>query len=207
MRSSLTDMDELLTVTEQKKALRQSFRAIRSSIPNHEKEELDARLIEQLSAHPYYREASVLLLFFPVRGEPNLLALAEIALRAGKTVGFPISHPADHTMTFRSISDLSELRSGAYGIPEPPATGEILNGRADSLCLLPALAFDRSGYRLGYGGGYYDRFLADFSGKTLAPTYERLLTDKLPINENDRPADGILTEKGEVTLHVRASSR
>ncbi len=195
------------SVTEQKRALREQFLALRASLSNEEKRELDQALCDGLSRHPFYKNANVILLFFPVRGEPDLLPLAESALREGKTVGFPISHPKDRTMSFRAVRTLSELKAGAYGIPEPPTAGELLNDRTDALCLLPGLAFDRSGYRLGYGGGYYDRFLADFGGRTLAPTYERFLTERLPTDENDRPADGLITEKGEVSLYVRASTR
>ena len=175
-------MGELLTVSEQKRSLRTHARALRSSLSKEEKEALDRALCENVARHPLYREASVLLCFFPVRGEPDLLPLARLALREGKLVGFPISHPEDHTMTFRAVKDISELVKGAYGIPEPPEDGEILNHRKDALCLLPGLAFDSHGYRLGYGGGYYDRFLSDFQGRTLAPTYRMLVVDRLPID-------------------------
>ncbi len=199
-------MKESLPITERKQALRKQFFALRASISEDEKKRLDDRLNKNLAKHPLYKKAAVLLLFFPVRGEPDLLPLAELALREGKTVGFPISHPEDRTMTFRAIQSLSELQAGAYGIPEPPESGEFLNDRTDALCLLPGLAFDRYGYRLGYGGGYYDRFLSNFGGVTLAPTYELFLTESLPTDENDRPAGGLITEKGEESLYVRSST-
>ncbi|MBR2354717.1 MAG: 5-formyltetrahydrofolate cyclo-ligase [Clostridia bacterium] len=196
-------MTESFSLSEQKQALRKQFRTLRDSLRIEQKEALDRAICEQVAAHRLYREASVLLLFFPVRGEPNLLPLAEKAMKEGKTVGFPISYPHDRTMSFRAISDLSELSPGTYGIPEPPQSGALLNARADALCLLPGLAFDRQGFRLGYGGGYYDRFLTEFPGTTLAPTYHMYLVDRLPINGTDRPTHCLITEKGEESLDVR----
>lgn len=195
-------MEEKLTVSEEKKKLRREFFALRASLSEKERQEWDRFLNDALANSRFYREARVLLCFFPVRGEPDLLPLAAKALRDGKKVAFPISHPEDHTMSFRAVGDLSELKKGTYGIPEPPETGELLNDARDALCLLPGLAFDRYGYRLGYGGGYYDRFLEHFSGVAIAPTYSPFLADRLPTDDYDRPSDGVITEKGEVSLYV-----
>ncbi len=190
------------SVAEQKKELRKILRDRRASISEEERKIWDDALVSHLGNHPAYKSCEVLLLFSPVRGEPNLLPLAALALREGKKVGFPISHPEDRTMTFCAVRDLCELSVGTYGIPEPPADGEILNRHPNALCLVPALSFDRYGYRLGYGAGYYDRFLSDFSGVSLAPVYSICLADRLPIDSHDLPVDLLITEKGEEPLHV-----
>ena len=195
-------MDTTLSVKEQKKELRKLLRQKRASISVEDKQAWDDALVASIASHPHYQSCEVLLLFSPVKGEPDLLPLAALALRQGKKVGFPISHPESRAMTFCAVRDLSELSKGTYGIPEPPPSGEILNDAPHALCLVPALAFDRYGYRLGYGGGYYDRFLADFHGISLAPTYHTLLCDCLPTDPYDRPVNLLITEKGEEMLYV-----
>lgn len=202
MPSSQTDMDTSLSVKEQKKELRRLLRQKRALISKEDKQAWDDALVASIASHPCYRSCEVLLLFYPVKGEPDLLPLATLALSQGKKVGFPISHPDIRAMSFCAIRDPSELSEGTYGIPEPPAGGEILNDAPHALCLVPALAFDRYGYRLGYGGGYYDRFLAEFHGVSLAPTYHTLLCDRLPIDPYDRSVDLLITEKGEEQLYV-----
>ena len=196
-------MDHSPSVTAQKKALRTLFREKRSSITEEEKRVWDEALIFHISQHPFYQCSKAILLFSPVRGEPDLLPLVSLALKDGKKVGFPISHPEDRTMTFYAIKDLSELSIGTYGIPEPPAHGEILNHRSDALCLVPALAFDRLGYRLGYGGGYYDKFLKRFNGVTLGVTYDSLIADTLPTGVYDVPVDIIITERRSIIPNAK----
>ncbi len=134
------------------------------------------------------------------------MPLAEDMLRRGKKVGFPISHPQTRTLTFHSVTDLSAMERGVYGIPEPSPSGELLNQAKESLCLVPALAADRHGFRLGYGGGYYDRFLTEFLGDSLLPLYHCLITDSLPTDPTDHAVAYILTEKGEESLHASTQS-
>lgn len=181
--------------------MRAHCRALRSAIDPVQKASLDRHLIEQIQSHPLCLEASSLLLFYPVKGEPNLLSLAEDFLKNGRDVGFPVCDPITHVMHFHAVSDLSELTEGAYGIPTPPSLGRILDEDEGALCLIPALSADRHGHRLGYGGGYYDRFLARFEGASILPIYELLLCDEIPVEDTDIPILHIITEKGELSLH------
>lgn len=103
-------------------------------------------------------------------------------------------------MDFHPVSRLSELTAGAYGIPEPSAHSPSLTAEetANALCVVPALSVAPSGYRLGYGGGYYDRFLRNFTGRTVCPVYRCMLTEELPFDRYDQRVDLIITEEGGI---------
>ncbi len=88
-------------------------------------------------------------------------------------------------MIFRRVEKVSELIPGKYGILEPPALSEAINPDEDTLCICPALCCDMRGYRLGFGGGYYDRYLADFKGVKAALCYADSVIPTMPDDEFD----------------------
>ena len=98
-------------------------------------------------------------------------------------------------MSARRILSLDELQSGAYGIPEPSSGAPEIPPDEISLVIVPALSCDRNGYRLGYGGGYYDRFLARTHAAAAALCAESRLTDVLPREPFDLPCNYIITER------------
>ena len=179
-----------------KPALRRQLRALRDGIPPKLREQKSREMAERLRALPLYGEAKAVLFYAPIGSEVDLLPLAEQALRDGKTVAFPVSRTGDHTLTFHVLTDLGQLVPGAYDIREPDTALPILTDFSEAICLVPALAFDRFGFRLGYGGGYYDRFLATFSGISLGVCFDGCLCDRLPRDSYDRRVDRILTEGG-----------
>ena len=183
---------------DEKATLRRELRALRRAIPTEEKEALDQALVAKALATEAYRTADLLLLYAPLSDEPNLLALAHTAWRDGKQVAFPISHTETHTLTFHTVATLAELREGSYGIMEPSRDAPIAQITNQTLCIVPALAFDKEGFRLGYGGGYYDRLLSDFSGHTLGLFYHKFLKNHLPRGEYDRAVEMLITEKEEL---------
>ena len=197
--------DTAMHIKEQKDLLRSRFRAIRRSLPAEERSALDGALCRGILRLPQFQDALVILGFFPVRDEPDLRPLYEEALALGKTVAFPICHKENHTMRFRAVRDLSELTVGSYGIPEPSEDCEDVSHSNSALCVVPALSATRDGTRLGYGGGYYDRFLASFCGYTVCPLYSMLLTDSLPVDGFDVAVDQIITELGGITPNGKKS--
>ncbi len=178
-----------------KGSIRAIYREKRNAISPADRRAFDEALCRALSLHPAFADADVILGFYPVSGEPDLSALYELAWAQGKTVAFPISHKESRTMCFCAVDSMADLAPGAYGIHEPVDELRAVHLTARTLCLVPGLAFDREGYRLGYGGGYYDRFLSRFPGVSLAPTYSVLLTDTLPREETDLPVAHIVTER------------
>lgn len=108
---------------------------------------------------------------------------------------------AEGAMRFFRINALSELRAGAFGIPEPIGSEEF-QGEADSVCITPALSFDRDGYRLGYGGGYYDRFLKDYRGLSVGICYQSFLGE-IPKEPFDLPVHLLITDEEVIDLRNR----
>ena len=181
-----------------KKKTRLELAKIRADI--YDKQKYSELLCSGIATLKEYKDADVILLYFPTRSEPDISPLADIARRDGKKVAFPISVTKDCTLDFRFISSPDELEIGAYGIREPRADTEraTLSGR--TLCIVPALAVDTDGYRLGYGKGYYDRFLSAFKGNTVVAIHSSLVCERLPRNDTDIPVKTIITETGAIRL-------
>lgn len=194
MPSSLTDMPSCI---ESKQELRRVSRALRARIGAEERLLWDESLGNRICALPAFREADTILLYYPVKGEPNLLSVAKRTIDAGKQIAFPVCDPTTHVMRFAAVSTPDDLPPGAYGIPEPPPDSRILTKQdySRTLCIVPALAYDKRGFRVGYGAGYYDRFLSDFDGVCVGAVYSALLYDTLPTEPTDRAVAWIITEK------------
>ena len=183
-------------VIAEKKRLRAHFLAQRATIPAAERAVLDAALCRHIAAHPAFSACDTLLCFSPVRDEPDLTALYELARERGIKTAFPICTGVQ--MHFHTIAHAHELETGRFGIPTPPKDAPLAPIGAHTLCLVPALAASKKGERLGYGGGFYDRFLADFKGTSMLPIYAALTCDSLPHEDTDLAVSIILTEKGEL---------
>ena len=178
-----------------KKALRAEYKSRRKAIPTSGKQKLDSLIRKRITETPEFRKAKTVLLYAPVQGEIDLLPLAQVCRELGKEVGFPISM-SDGTLQFRSPESGESLITGTYGIPEPPKTAKESTLDEHTLCIVPALTFDRNGNRLGYGKGYYDRFLQHFTGMTMGAVYQKLIADELPAEPHDRPVDMLVHEGG-----------
>ena len=179
-----------------KKSARKYFLEKRLSLSEDYRAQSSRILCEKITDLEEFLAADLILIYAPSRNEPNLTPLVETATKAGKKIAFPISVTEDCTLLFREISSISELRAGAYCIPEPPLSAPIPNITEKSLCIVPGLAFDKKGFRIGYGKGYYDRFLAHFSGISLGAVFNSLVCEKLPTDSTDIPVNIIITETG-----------
>ncbi|MBE6702054.1 MAG: 5-formyltetrahydrofolate cyclo-ligase [Ruminococcaceae bacterium] len=185
-----------MTPIEQKKRLRKECLARRLALSPEEKQAADAALCQTIASHPAFLQADLVLTFSPVRGEPDLSPLFTVAKEKNILVAYP--RCAGTEMTFHTVNALQDLRPDRFGIPAPSADTPLARASDLTLCLLPGLAAGRDGTRLGYGGGFYDRFLVTFAGVCLFPIYECLLFPTLPTEKTDRRVNWIVTEKGEL---------
>lgn len=183
-------------LAEEKRALRRRLLDVRMGIDVAEKQALDRALCERIAAHGRFLGADALLGFLPMRGEPDLTSLYRLAA----TQNIPVFLPrcTDNGMSFHLYTGKEELTPDRFGIPAPHQQSPLAAPTARTLCLLPGLAATKNGERLGYGGGFYDRFLPRFAGYTIFPLYSAFLLDTLPLAPHDCRADCIITEKGEV---------
>jgi 5-formyltetrahydrofolate cyclo-ligase len=168
---------------ESKEALR---RLAKQSAP------VDSQAIcEKLFAHPWLDAATCIMAYVAIPPEPVLTPVLEAVLQRGKTLVLPRCE-GDGTMTARKISDLRQLRPGAFGILEPSLDTEVVPASEIDLILVPGLAFDPQGHRLGRGKGYYDRFLPELRGKAMGIC--SYLVPRVPVEPHDCKMDAVVTE-------------
>ncbi len=194
MKSSLP----CFTSFTDKRSARKFFAAERDSISDALRNEYENALCHGIETLSEYQNADLLLLYFPTKSEPDLCSLARRALTDGKKIAFPISNTDNYTLSFREINGIDELSVGAYGIPEPHQSSIPAHHTERTLCIVPALAVDMHGYRLGYGKGYYDRFLKSFNGVTVCAVFSALVCEELPRIDTDIPIKIIVTEIGAI---------
>ncbi len=182
-----------------KKAIRAALLKKRAAIVGPRRTKLDEALCRHIAAHPDFRGADALLLYLPMRGEPDLTPLLYIALARNIPVYLPRCE--ENGMRFLAYLGKDQLSPDCFGIPAPPADAPEAKPTSKTLCILPGLAADKKGTRLGYGGGFYDRFLPRFEGKTIFALYSAMICDTLPRDENDFqiPPTRIITEKGALS--------
>ena len=182
-----------------KKEARQLLREKRDAISKEDKARLDTALNAAIIACATFRFSDTLLVYYPKGSECDVLPTVKEALMRGKRVAFPRCEDKG-VMTFHEICSLDELSRGRFGIPEPSINAPVCTATQASLCLVPGLSFDTAGYRMGYGGGYYDRFLANYEGAAAGICYSSLVTDKVPTGRFDKKVSFLITDAGVKTV-------
>ena len=189
-------------VKQEKSLLREKCLQKRRAMPESKKAEAERRICEHILNSVSYKYYDTLLLYAALPDEPDLSYLAVCALRDGKRVAYPRCIKDSRQMTFHFVESLSELSPGSYGICEPSADLPAFDTEiaSCSVCFIPAVAADKNGYRIGYGGGYYDRFLSGFHGTAAVVAFSDFLFDKVPRGQYDKQADFAVTEGGILTV-------
>ena len=185
--------------------VRKHCERIRSAVPPEEKRILDRLIERNLLAWEIFQRAETVLCYVSFRSEISTERIMERAIEAGKHVAVPRIDNASSRMRFFFLnrSGRFDLENGAYGIPEPAQSCEEVDYRDIDIVIAPGLAFTMKGDRLGYGGGYYDRFLhANPDLLRCALTYDRLILDFLPVKNNDVPVDYLISETGVKTTEA-----
>lgn len=188
---------------DQKMILRAACRETRGGIAGAERAAAELKILRLISDMISYRSAHTLFLYAPIGSEVNVFPLLEDAWRRGRRVALPRCTDQPGVMIFHLVTDPGGLLPGRFGVREPRADLPVIPANELSLrgnfLLAPGLAFDRKGYRLGYGKGYYDRFFAQFGGFCAGATFSALFLDELPHGRFDRRVDAVICERG-VTL-------
>lgn len=173
-----------------KAALRRMIREQKRAMTEAEIENRSAQLGELFAQSKLYLEAETIYGYLPYNQEVRTVPMLEQALKDGKKVAVPKVY--GDTMKFIYLEDLSQVEKGYAGIPEPMADTPVAEDPT-ALVLMPGLAFTKGGDRMGYGGGFYDRFLAEEpSHPTLALCYAFQMVEQLPTEEYDIPVDLVL---------------
>lgn len=189
------------TAALEKQRLREERLAAREALSEQERSVLDDRITQKLLATSEYAEATTVLTYVSVLSEVSTRMFIEGALRDGKTVAVPRCLPG-HCLEFVAITSLDQLIAAPFGLLEPPKELPALTEEQmdASICIVPALLVDTKGYRLGYGAGFYDRFLSTYPGKKICLAYQQNLSQTmLPHTAFDVAVDMVITESEVLT--------
>ncbi len=173
-----------------KKQLRSQIRRYKLAMTEEQIESKSASLARQFLKTEQYKTAKTVYGYLPYNQEVRTVPILRQALLDGKKVAVPKVY--GEQMRFVLLEDLDAVAPGFGGIPEPVADGPVAEDKT-ALVLMPGLAFDRQGHRIGYGGGFYDRFLAaEPDHPTVALCYDFQLLEQLQTQEFDVPVDLVL---------------
>jgi len=198
---------------KQKNDIRAELIERRRNILTEKREVWDKKIADILLGSVSYRFCDIMLTYVATKIEISTNAVISRALKNKKIVACPVSNTEDNTLSFKIINSLEELSPGSYKILEPPrsnpdfydyvaantASGNFKR-RPLVICVVPCLSYDSYGYRIGYGKGYYDRFLSSFEGTKIGICYSEFKTGKLPSGKYDVKLDVVITEKGVTAI-------
>ena len=179
---------------EQKKELRRQVRALLTQMEPERLFREDEAMFARFLALPQVESARTIFAFWGIPGrEPETGRLVQALTARGKRVGLPRMLP-EHRMEVRLYDPAIPLRSVSFGIQEPGEDCPLIAREEIDLILVPAVCYDRRGYRLGFGGGYYDRWLEHFSGSRVGLCRSSILQQQVPIEAHDTRVDTLITE-------------
>lgn len=182
-----------------KAELRAQMRAMRRMLSADEQRMAAQAVFAQLASFAPYRRARRVMAYMASRGELSLEYAIRDVLHSGKTLLLPRCD-APGEMTARRIAGEDDLVKGMYGLLEPASFCEIIAPQEIDLILVPGVAFDRAGGRLGQGGGYYDRFLSKSGALRVGVCHGFALLDAVPLEAHDEQMDYVITPGGMIPM-------
>jgi 5-formyltetrahydrofolate cyclo-ligase len=190
-------------LAEQKQQLRQHCRAIRKSLGEEARKRASQIICERIEGWKIFQQSDVVLAYMPIKSEVDLTSL--FARYPQKCWALPRIIPEENNrMVFHPYAP-DGLVEHPFGMAEPAPHLPVVQPIEIQLVLAPGLAFDRLGWRLGYGGGYFDRFLENFTGVSAGIVFHALLLDSLPHGEFDQQMQWIITE--EEMLNIKTGGQ
>jgi len=176
-----------------KKQLRQELKLKRKEIAD--KADKDKAVCKNLLNSNDYKQADTILFYAALDDEINIDDCITEAIDEGKKVALPVCTDDAGHMDFYYINSLEDIKNGSFGVREPDILNSVkVTDFENAVCIVPAIAYDTLGYRLGYGKGYYDRFLENYVSISIGLCYNELVVEKLPADKFDVPVDKIITE-------------
>ena len=177
-----------------KLALRNRMRAVREALPGSACEARSSEITTRLLSLVELERASTVLVFASIRNEVRTQRCMHAAWAAGKHVALP--RVIEGELRLYAVAAETELVEGAFGVPEPPADAPRVEPGDVGFALVPALAVDPRGYRIGYGGGYYDKLIPQLRNAcTCAVAYDFQLISEVPELPHDVPVDLVVTDE------------
>jgi len=175
-----------------KEAVRRELLRKRIEISPRRRREKDRRIIRNLLSLEELHAAERVLLYYPVKGEPDITPLLSTLIASRGGIVLP--KVEGDQLTLYSVEDLGSLRRGRFGVPEP-SRGERVDPAELDLAVIPGVIFDRHGYRIGFGKGYYDRLLSRIRSPKVGVAYSFQVLEEIPRDPWDKPVDMVVTEE------------
>ena len=161
-----------------------------------QKEKMDFAVCRKLCTLREYEKEDTIFTYVSKEIEVDTLSFIQAAWKDKKHVVVPRCVPDTHKMEFYEITSMNDLEKGTFGVLEPiQKKCRLVTDYSHGFCVVPGLCFDTTGFRLGYGKGYYDRFLSEFHGFTVGICYSSCVRWNLPHGYYDRPVEILVTEK------------
>ncbi|NLW02768.1 MAG: 5-formyltetrahydrofolate cyclo-ligase [Clostridiaceae bacterium] len=192
---------------DRKKEMRKALLERRKQLDHNSVLELSGAIQRKILDSRFFKECPVIMAYMPIQNEVRTGFIISEGLAMGKTILLPRVADSERMEAVPVVNPDSELIKGALGIMEPHPSMPAADPRTIDLVILPGIAFDRKGHRLGFGAGYYDRFITHLKKDCilLAPAYDFQVLDQIPADDFDKPADLIITEKQ--IIHVSQKGR
>jgi 5-formyltetrahydrofolate cyclo-ligase len=208
----------------EKKQIRKSIMQLRDKISTEEKQRYDKAIFQNIIDNEYYKAASTIFIFVSYLSEVDTKSVIIQAIADNKTICVPKVKSKEEGIELFKINGLNDLEEGFHGILEPKSNCEKLHGVSVSvsddegndvddannegnidLIIMPGVAFDMTGGRIGYGGGFYDKFISKLKKdvKKIAIAYELQIIENIPMKNHDVRIDGIITEKQTTIFNIR----
>lgn len=188
-----------INIKNEKDILRSEILNRRNEINDIEKESKNLNIFNRLMQLNEIKYARNICTYVSKKGEADTITIIKKLISMSKAVYVPKSDIKSSHMSFYRISSLSELILGAFSVLEPVSTAEeYVDYSKSDVCIVPGLCFDKEGFRLGYGKGYYDRFLKNFQGVKIGICFEEFISEALPKYETDMAVDIIISENRKI---------
>ncbi|MBO5909179.1 MAG: 5-formyltetrahydrofolate cyclo-ligase [Clostridia bacterium] len=184
-----------LNIKEYKQELRKSCRERRENLSPEIKRDLDLKIAVNIKKLKEYSPARTLLIYMSTPIEVDTIKIIENAWADGKKVAVPRCIPNTRDMEFHYIESFDDLSSGAFSVLEPQESNPIVTDFSGCLMIVPGMQFDMQGYRIGYGKGYYDRYMVKFKGISVGICYADELKPFMYHGRYDRAVNIVLTDK------------
>lgn len=188
----------MVDIREYKQAIRSKGRAIRSETDKEKRQELDRKIANNVKRLYQYGPSKTILIYVSTQIEISTVEIIKNAFADGKRVAVPKCIPGTRNMEFYYINSFDDLESGTFSVLEPKDGCELLDSFDGCLMIMPGIQFDINGYRIGYGKGYYDRYMARYHGFSVGLCYDWELIRHLNHGRFDRPVNAIVTDS-----HIR----
>ncbi len=181
-------------ISEEKAMLRSHYKGMRRKMSRNYKKNLDLAIALNFLMSDLYIKTEHIFFYMATAYEVETRNMIKAALSCGKKVSLPYCTSND-TLEFYQIGSLDEVEEGSFGIFEPERNPEKLSlDFENSICVVPGLSFDPEGNRLGYGKGFYDKFLRNYSGISVGLCYASFVKWSIPVSNYDVPVDYLLTD-------------